>query len=115
INDKFHRIKQHTPDYELSEDFDARVFAKIKKKKTQRKVVTSTVLGVLLFGFLFIAQSLFYEREPADDMMAARSDRAIEQKEEVPVMEDVIFASSDAQTNYAIDQVGYNESDDSSI
>jgi hypothetical protein len=42
----------------------------------------------------------------------ARPEAVVETKEEIPVMEDVIFASSDRQTNYAIEQVAYYEDED---
>jgi hypothetical protein len=105
----FHRIKQHSQLSSVSEDFENKVFAKIKKKKTQRKVVASVTLGVLFFVFLFIGQAVLFHKETEPPFMARPEPT---HKEEVPVMEDVIFASSDSRTNYAIEQVAYYEEDD---
>ena len=105
----FHRFKQHSQLSSVSEDFENKVFAKIKKKKTQRKVVTSVTLGIFVFAFLFVAQVVLFHKETEPTIMARPGST---DKEEVPVMEDVIFASSDSRTNYAIEQVAYYEDDD---
>lgn len=103
------RFKQHSQISNVSTDFENKVFSKIKKKKTQRKVVASVTLGVLIFTFLFIAQVVLFHKETEPMIMAQPGST---DKEEVPVMEDVIFASSDSRTNYAIEQVAYYEEDD---
>ena len=110
------RFRQHSPAHLLSEDFEDRVFAKIKKKKKQRKVAASAALTVTVFAFVFIAQAIFLHKEPETKPLIAQTQRIEsfmdrKEKEEVPVMEDVIFASSDSQTNYAIEQVAYYEDD----
>lgn len=110
------RFRQHSPAHPLSEDFEDRVFAKIKKKKRQRKAAASAALTIAVFAFLFIAQAIFLPKEPERKPLTAQSQRIEsfmdrKEKEEVPVMEDVIFASSDSQTNYAIEQVAYYEDD----
>jgi hypothetical protein len=107
LENGFNRFRRNTANLQLGEDFEDRVFAKIKKKKTQRKVATSAVLSIAVFAFLFVGQAVFFDRDPGSRMMTARSEQTV--KEEVPVMEDVIFASSDSQTDYAIEQVAYNE------
>ena len=104
----FHRFKQHSHLSSVSEDFENKVFAKIKKKKTQRKVVTSVTLGILIFALVFIAQVVLFHKESQPTFMAQPGST---DKEEVPVVEDVIFASSDSRTNYAIEQVAYHEED----
>ncbi|MGD2088673.1 MAG: hypothetical protein PVH61_21020 [Candidatus Aminicenantes bacterium] len=105
----FHRFKQHSSLSGVSEDFENQVFAKIKKKKTQRKVVASVTLGILLVAFLFVARVALFHKETQPTIMA--QPRSTD-KEEVPVMEDVIFATSDSRTNYAIEQVAYYEEND---
>lgn len=105
----FHRFKQHSQLSNVSEDFENKVFAKIKKKRTQRKVVASVTLGVLIFAFLFIGQLVLFHKETEPTFMARPEST---DKEEVPVMEDVIFATSDSRTNYAIEQVAYYEEND---
>jgi len=105
----FHRMKQYSQVSSVSENFENRVLAKIKKKKTQRKIVASVTLGVLIFAFLFIGQAVLFHKD-AEPTIMARSGAT--EKEEVPVMEDVIYASSDSRTDYAIEQVAYYEEDD---
>ena len=105
----FHRFKQHSQSASVSEDFENKVFAKIKKKKTQRKVVTSVTLGFLIIAFLFIGQVVLFHKDTEPTIMARSGST---DKEEVPVMEDVIYASSDSRTNYAIEQVAYQEEND---
>jgi hypothetical protein len=105
----FYRFKQHSQLSSVSEDFESKVFAKIKKKKTQRRVAASVTLGILIFAFLFIGQVVLFHKEAEPTIMARPGST---DKEEVPVMEDVIFASSDSKTNYAIEQVAYYEEDD---
>jgi hypothetical protein len=103
------RFKQHSQLSSLSEDFENKVFTKIKKKKTQRKVVASVTLGILIFAFLFVAQVVLFHKETEPRIIAQPGST---DKEEVPVMEDVIFASSDSRSNYAIEQVAYYEEDE---
>ena len=112
LENKFHRFKQDSPSLEVNEDFETRVFSKIKKKKTQRKVTASVVLGILVFAVVFIGQATLLHKEPAAPVMA-RTESAVE--EEIPVVEDVVFASSDSRTDYAIEnvQVAYYEDENS--
>lgn len=109
FENKFNTFKQHSSRLTVSEDFENQVFAKIKKKKTQRKVTASAALFMVIFAFIFIAQAVFLQREPGPKTVAQSE---LTTKEEVPVIEDVIFASSDSQTTYAIEQVSYSEDDD---
>jgi hypothetical protein len=103
-----HRFKQHSPLLELNGDFENKVFAKIKKKKNQRKIAASVTLGIFIFAFIFTAQAVLFHRKP-EAILAGPVTAA---KEEVPVMEDVIFASSDSTANYAIEQVAYYGDED---
>ena len=105
INNTFRRFRQNSPGYTLSEDFEDQVFVKIKKKKTQRKIAASAALSIALFSFIFIAQLILSHKEPGEKTLITRAEVGIETKEEIPVLEDVIFASSDRQTNYAIERV----------
>ena len=98
----FDRFKQHSPLLELNGEFENRVFAKIKKKKNQRKIAASVTLGLVIFAFIFTAQAVLFHREPKPILADSAA-----VKEEVPVMEDVIFASSDSTATYAIEQVAY--------
>jgi len=122
INNTFnlHGLKQHAPGLALNADFEARVFAKIKKKKTQRKVAASAALSIAVLAFLFIGQAVLFHREPGEKILIGRNERngrymqtetSIKAKEEVPVMENVVFASYDRQTDYAIEQVADNENE----
>lgn len=107
LENGFDRFRRNTAGLQLSEDFEDRVFARIKKKKKQRKAVASAALSIAVFAFIFVGQALFLDKEPGSRIKTAYSQQTV--KEEVPVMEDVIFASSDSQTDYAIEQVAYND------
>jgi hypothetical protein len=110
VENKFHRYKEHSRVLTVSGDFENKVFAKIKKKKTQRKVTVSVTLGLVIAAFVFIAQLVLVQKAPEPTLAVQPG---ISVKEEVPVMEDVIYASSDSRTNYAIGQVAYYEEQDS--
>jgi hypothetical protein len=106
----FGGFKYHSPSHPLGDNFETRVFAKIKRKKKQRKITAAAVMSIALFAFLFIAQALFLTNRSDRPQMTAQLEKEIE-KEEVPVMEDVIFASFDKKADYAVQQVGYYEDD----
>ncbi|MCU0288116.1 MAG: hypothetical protein MUF15_17185 [Acidobacteria bacterium] len=113
-NFNLHRLKQQSPGLSLGEDFEARVFAKIKRKKTQRKVAASAALSIAVFAFLYIGQALFLHQNTNEKIFLSHNDTVqpgniIKGKEEVPLMENVVFASYDQQTNYAVEHVAYNE------
>jgi hypothetical protein len=115
LHDTIARLKQNGPTLEVGSDFENQVFAKIKKKKRQRKITTSITAGIAIFGFLFIAQATFLKPDKSKSLrMANQLKQRTMEKEEVPVVEDVVFASSDSTANYVIEQVNYT-SDDSSI
>lgn len=111
IDNTFDRLRKNSPAHTLSEDFENQVFSKIKKKKIQRKATASVVLGIAIFAFIFVGQAIFSHKQPERKISIAKTQPVT--KEEVPVMEDVIFASSDKQTNYAIQQVAYYEDENS--
>ncbi len=106
--DTFNRWREHNPAMELGHNFEERVFAKIKRKKTQRKVIASVTLGAVFIGAIFIAQAtLFHSAPKPQPPVFAQTQTTHHEKEEVPVVEDVVFASSDARSSYVIEQVGY--------
>lgn len=108
FENKINRFRQDSELATVSDDFESRVFSKIKNKKKQRKITAAAALGVVVFAFIFIGQAVLFHKDPGQKIMAG-SESTI--KEEVPVVEDVIFASSDSKANYAIEQVqvGYYE------
>ena len=113
INGVFQSFREATPGEILfvGDDFEDRVFAKIKRKKTIRKHITAAIVGFCLAGFLFLAQSIFFQNNPIEkNQVIAHSESTL--KEEIPLMEDVIFTSSDSQSDYAIEQVVYHSDDD---
>ncbi len=110
-----HGLKRHAPGHTLNADFETRVFAKIKKKKTQRKVAASVALSIAVLGFIFLGQAVFFRQDHREKILIGQNERnvqtetTIRAKEEVPVMENVVLASYDRQTDYAIEHVAYNE------
>ncbi len=83
------------------DDFETRVFAKIRSKKRQRKIgigitaVAATALFLVLFQpFRPLSRPL-----PLADSV----------KEEVPVSEDLYFSASDSRTRYSLEAVSYGK------
>jgi hypothetical protein len=89
--------------YGPASDFEERVFAKIRRKKAQRRIgyAVMAVAGILLLLSLF---QLF--RPIPRDAMIARSDGA---KEEIPVSEDLFFSASDSRTRYLLEPAAYRQ------
>jgi hypothetical protein len=118
-NDTFnlYGLKRHTPGHTFQADFEARVFAKIKKKKVQRKVAASAVLSIVVIAVIFVGQAVLFHQTPEERILIGRNSRniqtetSINAKEEVPVMENVVFASYDQHNDYAIEQVAYNQNE----
>jgi hypothetical protein len=114
IEEKFNQYRQQPPALDWGNNFEERVFAKIKRKKKQRKVFASVTLGIVFIGALFVAQAtLFSPPAPAPEEARFAQTRPAPrlEKEEIPVVEDVVFASSDARSTYVIEQVGYTPKD----
>lgn len=113
MNHAFETFKNsaHSETFVVGADFEDRVFAKIKRKKTVRKHITAALVGFSLAGFLFLAQSIIFQKNPVENKQII-AHRESTQQEEIPLMEDVIFTSSDSQNNYAIEQVVYHPDDD---
>ncbi|MDQ1354135.1 MAG: hypothetical protein QG657_4444 [Acidobacteriota bacterium] len=116
-----HGLKQHAPGHSFNADFEARVFAKIKRKKAQRKVAASAALSIAVIAVIFVGQAVLFHQDPREKILVGHNGRngqnmqnmqietSIKAKEEVPVMENVVFASYDQQNDYAIEQVAYNQ------
>jgi len=82
-------------------DFEARVFAKIHRKKTRRKIgmgVAAAVGVVLLLSFFQLFRPL-----------PRRLPLAGTVKEEVPVSEELFFSASDNLTRYSLEPVAYGK------
>jgi len=113
INNAFESIKEHSRNQPvLGEDFEARVFSKIKKKKAVRRNITAAVAGFTLAGFLFLTHSLVFKNKPNEPIIAQQVNSSASVSEEIPIMDDVVFASSDYQADYAIEQVAYYDEND---
>jgi len=84
---------------ELGSDFEDRVFAKIKKRKRQRRIgytATAVASAILLV-------SLFQLFRPDGRRMQAPG--AAGGKEEIPVSEDLYFSAFDSRTDYSLEPV----------
>jgi hypothetical protein len=84
-------------------DFESRVFAKIKKKKMQRKVG----VGVAAVAGVVMLLSLFQWIRPLPQRLPLAGAGNI--KEEVPVSEDMLFSASDSRTRYSLEPVAYQK------
>lgn len=96
----------------LSEDFEAKVYSKIKIKNRQRKITYSFSIVFMLLFTLFVVQVFINNSRPLNKY--ANKVKTTNQKEEIPLVEDVYFSLTDSNTNYVIEQVDYS-SDDGSI
>lgn len=79
------------------DDFEARVFAKIHKKKVQRKIGAG-VAAMAAAGLLLVLGQPFRSaprREPL----------TVQKKTEVPVSENLFFSTSDSRTRYSLQPV----------
>lgn len=99
------------PHMEVGSDFESNVFAKIKRKKKQRKVTASVTLSLAVCGFIYMA-TLFKDPVHSPPIQNTARNQKIEKKM-VPVSDDVVFATSDDRSSYVIEQVGYNKDDGS--
>jgi len=82
-------------------DFEERVFAKIKKKKRQRKVgmAITAIAGTAVLLSLF----QLFRPAPPRNLPAGVAPA----KEEVPLSEDFFFSASDSRTRYSLEPVSY--------
>ncbi len=89
---------------DLSPGFEQRVFARIARKKRQRKAVLTASLTFAGAGFLLFLSSLVGRIPPAQVQTAGTlPSPPVTEKVEVPVSEHLIFASDDGQTSYSIE------------
>jgi hypothetical protein len=84
-------------------DFESRVFAKIKKKKMQRKIG----VGIAAVAGVILLLSLFQWIRPLPQRLPLAGAGSI--KEEVPVSEDMLFSASDNRTRYSLEPVAYQK------
>ncbi len=84
-------------------DFEERVFAKIRRRKTQRKVGmgAAAAAGVVLLLSFFQLFHPLSQRLPLAGTAAA--------KQEIPVSEELFFSASDSRTRYSLEPVAYQE------
>ncbi|MCI0471427.1 MAG: hypothetical protein L0Y73_07210 [Candidatus Aminicenantes bacterium] len=114
-HDVLTNFKHNTPLEILTvgDDFEERVFSKIKRKKTNRKRIAAALAGIFLLGSIFLAQNIIFQEIPVDDKQVFARQDSIRQEsnqlEEIPLTEDVIFTSSDSQNDYAIEQISSSE------
>jgi hypothetical protein len=92
---------------DLSADFESEVFRKIKKKKKVKKV-TYAVLTMVTTGIAVVAFQVLSGRAHPPQPLLVESVSSF--KEEIPLQENLYFASSDRQTQYSIEQISYQKS-----
>lgn len=100
-------LKNISRESNLREDFEVKVYSKIKIKKSHRKI-TYIASFMFLCIAIFMGYFFFIQDKEEPEVLNAKSDRLVE-KEEIPIIEDVYFASYDDRTNYAIEQIAIDE------
>lgn len=89
-----------------SADFEREVFRKIEKKKRVKKV-TYTILTMATTGIAIVAFQLLSGRAHPPRPLLVES--VSPSKEEIPLQENLYFASSDRETQYSIEQISYRK------
>jgi len=100
-------LKNISRESNLKEDFDVKVYSKIKIKTSHRKI-TYIASFMFLCIAIFMGYFFFIQNKGEPEVLNAKLDKLVE-KEEIPIIEDVYFASYDDRTNYAIEQIEINE------
>ena len=104
--------------YRVDDSFDYHVHSKIKKKKFHRKIGYASVITMAVICILF-AYYLFLPQTKVENGLEPRFVRKSvvkgEQykKKEIPVIEDLYFASYDDTTFYIIEPMPSSEEEDS--
>jgi len=125
LENSFQRLKKTPPLLTVKDNFEDQVFIKIKRKKVQHKIVTMTSLAVVITVSLFLFQMVVFHEPASREIMAGNDFQSVEtltpsanssegknNTEAIPLVEDVVFASYDSQTNYSVEQVAYYEDED---
>jgi hypothetical protein len=126
MNDLDKIINWSREERSVGEDFEAKVFTKIRHKKIQRRVVLGTSVVCMLLGFLvgffFLTTHSAKGPElragseigtPVDTPVASTMDLwGGSDNEEIPLLEDVYFSSYDRRANYAVERVVYTSTDE---
>ncbi len=81
----------------LGEDFEARVFAKIRRKKRQRKVGLGIAAATAAALLLVLFQPFRHD--------VRRGPLVADGKTEIPVSENMFFSTSDSRTRYSLQPV----------
>jgi hypothetical protein len=84
-------------------DFEARVFAKIRKKKMERKIG----MGVAAVAGIVMLLSFFQLFRPLPRRLPLAGAGII--KEEIPVSEELFFSASDSRIRYSLEPVAYQK------
>lgn len=97
-------LDHYDPSGDVSVDFERAVFLKIGKRK-RRKKMTCAVMAMAATGIAIAAFQLLSDRfQPNRRMMVESVSPA---KEEIPLKENLYFASSDRNTQYSIERISY--------
>ena len=100
------QIFQSYDEQQPGPDFEERVFVKIRKKKSLRKISYAlTVAGSILLLF-----SLLQIFRPADHpTLQSGIQTPAAGKEEIPLREDLFFPASDKHTRYSLEPVSFQK------
>lgn len=102
-------LDRHFTAEELPANFEREVFHKIEKKKMVKKI-TYTVSTMAVTGIAVVAFQLLSGRAHPPRSLLVESVSSF--KEEVPLKENLYFASSDRQTQYSIEQISYQKQEE---
>jgi hypothetical protein len=92
------------PKYSVSENFEDMVFTKIKRKETFRKRGFSIAM-IFIILFLFLGLPFLKHNNIFDNFLKSKNNV---KKDNIPIVENMNFASSDSINNYAIEMIQKN-------
>ncbi|MBN1195801.1 MAG: hypothetical protein JXA62_00170 [Candidatus Aminicenantes bacterium] len=106
MDDLFNKQEMH---HSLPEGFEERVFSRIEAHKRRRRLTVTTAVISAILGFVFALALSLPDSSTQPLLQANRSTNASNSKEVIPVVEDVMFATYDGQTHYAVEQVSLED------
>lgn len=106
MHDWQHILERHEETEGPGSDFEARVFAKIRRKKQQRKVGIGAAAAFATMTLLALVVLRVDRAAPARGQLPAA------EKAEVPVSEELFFSTSDSRTRYTLQPVALDNGGD---
>ena len=99
-------INYSSPDYELRDDFEERVFQKIKVKKRRKKIAVSTIGVFILGAMIFVVGNSFVLKNSREVQFAGYGSSDVN---DVMLTDDIELATFDGMNSYIVENVGLTD------